>query len=739
MTFNDSNYYFIIQMKQWKKHGLALFLAFLPFLGWNQEVIQFKDSITQQPVSHVEVWLFQKGRAPQFFYSDTKGRVELRYQGKVDSIVIRAVGYKPITLTRWGPIVTIVPVEFHLGEQVITEHYHGTYSSKTPYDISIIRAREGEAVGMTSVAELLRLEPSLQVDVHPMLGTTLRLLGFGGKHVKILINGVPVIGRINGEIDLSQLPISNIERIEIVKGPMAAYYGSDAIGGVINIITRRGGKSAQIKALYESIGQYNIDLQIHTPIQKAEGGLVLGRYFFDGWDPTPDQYRRYQLWKPKQLYFAQGSFRRPLLKKTTLQWLPSIFYETLWDQGEPIITPYRAYAMDGIYTTWRSVNSLSLNGYIRPDRYLDFQFNHSLFYRTKHTYIKDMTTLHTERASDPSLNDTTFFQEWNLRGVYSMNYQNTKINYQIGYDFHLMSGMGDRVSGKRRLQEYASFASIEYRPWTSWRFRLNLRYPYNTFTPAPLVPSFHIVHEWNEFLTTKCSIGRGFRLPDMKELYLYFVDINHNIRGNPNLKPEHSWTFQVATRYMRLLHQHYALQVGFTPYWSRVNDLIQLILIDGGTNLYSYTNVSQFQSAGFTIDGAVRSPKWRLGLGWTQNWNQYEGITMPESRLNFQSNFHFLRKLSFNTILNYFIQMNQLVNDGTTYLFRSVPSYVLWDMTLKYQHKEEKGFSFQVGVKNLLDVRDLVVSGGGGVHSGGGGITAIAPGRRYLASLTWQF
>ena len=82
---------------------------------------------------------------------------------------------------------------------------------------------------------------------------------------QILVDGIPVIGRTNGNIDISQLSLTNIERVEIVKGPMSTLYGTDALGGVINLISAKDTEnkfSANGIGTYESVGRYNFDLGI---------------------------------------------------------------------------------------------------------------------------------------------------------------------------------------------------------------------------------------------------------------------------------------------------------------------------------------------------------------------------------------------------------------------------------------------------------------------------------------------
>lgn len=95
--------------------------------------------------------------------------------------------------------------------------------------------------GARNLADLLERTPGMSVSSSLGTGQEVSIDGLDPKHVLILIDGRPVNGRVNDRVDVSRLPISaaDVERVEIVRGPMSATYGSEALGGVVNIITRR--------------------------------------------------------------------------------------------------------------------------------------------------------------------------------------------------------------------------------------------------------------------------------------------------------------------------------------------------------------------------------------------------------------------------------------------------------------------------------------------------------------------
>ncbi len=127
-------------------------------------------------------------------------------------------------------------------------------------------------------------ELNVRLQNDPNLGSFLQMQGLSGQNIKILIDGVPVVGRVSGSIDLNQLPLTEVERVEIVEGPMSVLYGTDALGGVVNLITRDSRCAWEVRGLahYESVGIHDTRLTIsggscQTPPQLHRRQVLLSR------------------------------------------------------------------------------------------------------------------------------------------------------------------------------------------------------------------------------------------------------------------------------------------------------------------------------------------------------------------------------------------------------------------------------------------------------------------------------
>ena len=124
-----------------------------------------------------------------------------------------------------------------LNEVVVTATRTPRSVSNLPVPVTVIGQSAIERIGALRLNEVLMEQVGLQVITDH--GTGLQLQGLSADYILILIDGEPVIGRTACTLDLTRLAVGNIQRIEIVKGPSSLLYGSEAMGGVVNIITKK--------------------------------------------------------------------------------------------------------------------------------------------------------------------------------------------------------------------------------------------------------------------------------------------------------------------------------------------------------------------------------------------------------------------------------------------------------------------------------------------------------------------
>ncbi len=142
--------------------------------------------------------------------------------------------------------------ELELGEVVVTATKTEKQLEQVTSSVSIITHAEIEQKKVDTVAGLLRAICGLDVTRSGGSGqnTSVRLRGANSGHTLVLVDGVQVNSPTLGSFDFANLTVDNIERIEIVRGPQSTLYGSDAMGGVINIITRKGAGKPRVSLTF---------------------------------------------------------------------------------------------------------------------------------------------------------------------------------------------------------------------------------------------------------------------------------------------------------------------------------------------------------------------------------------------------------------------------------------------------------------------------------------------------------
>ena len=147
--------------------------------------------------------------------------------------VILTIGGAKLSFTAIEPKTDL----FQMDEVVITGTKTERRLKDTPVITEVITRSEIEATGAENIGEVLEHRVGIVVD-RDAHGDGVQLQGLDSDYILILLDGEPQVGRIAGKIDLARIAIENVERIEIVKGASSALFGSAAMGGVINVITR---------------------------------------------------------------------------------------------------------------------------------------------------------------------------------------------------------------------------------------------------------------------------------------------------------------------------------------------------------------------------------------------------------------------------------------------------------------------------------------------------------------------
>ncbi|MDQ3049765.1 MAG: TonB-dependent receptor [Bacteroidota bacterium] len=641
--------------------------------------------------------------------------------------------------------INLVAKNVKLEEVVVTSEYAPRTPGESVHAVAVINRQQIDNQAAPDLQSLLSQQLTMRVSQDPALGSGLIMNGLSGQNIKILVDGVPVIGRLDGNIDLGQMILTNVERIEVVNGPMAAAYGTDAAGGVINIITKQAidrQYQAGINLLYESVGQYNADIFAGYAHGKSAFLINGGRNYFDGWSEADTG--RWQEWKPKEQYFGNIKYRFTH-KNLILGYQLSAFHEKLSNKGVPRLSPYFAYAFDQFYTTIRLTNQLNGSYILNRDWSVSGTVSHSYYHRTKNTYRKDLVSLNETLLPGVEDQDTTIMNSWMSRMVFSRAKSNTRINCQAGIDLSVDNADGSRFKNDvKQSGDYAAFASAEYKITGNLQVKPAIRVSYNTDYNSPVVPSIMFKYDFPKNLQARISYGKGYRAPGIKERYLYFVDINHNIQGNENLQPEYSDNYFVALN-KKSVTGKIAHNTQLSGFYNDIRNLITLAQPNPDASLFTYINIGNFSTHGGSLTHSISWKNLSVngGAGMTGRYNVYADSGDFKQYIysyDFNAGVQYLfTKLNLTTAM-FFKYNGKLpgykLNDDNTITQFSNDSYRFLDVTIR------KGFFNNIlyvgtGVKNILNITHVNAFSQGAAHSASGNEQAVGTGRTLFVRLQY--
>jgi len=732
---------------------LALITYALFFLICYTEAQEIKirviDDSDGQPVPFCHICCENKETGKQEYHvGDINGEATVALAENV-ILSVSAMGYENYLESAPGADelfeIRLKPSYFGLDEVVVTGQYKPVSVDKSIYNIKYIGKPSIENQAANTMAELLSKELNFRINNDPSTGASLDLQGISGENVKILLDGVPVIGRLDGNIDLSQINLDNVDHIEIVEGPMSVIYGSNALAGVVNIITRENKYSqfrTGVQGYYESVGVYNLNGSLDTRFGNHGLSFVGGRNFFGGYSLVDSV--RSQEWKPKEQYNggASYSFRK---KKTSLKYKFDFFRENLLDRSD-LFPPYYEKGTDTWFTTTRINNSLHFDQKLKAGNNIHVLAAYSYYDRRKAKYLKDLTTLDTVLIPNPEEHDTSTFHSITARGGFNHALEDGKLDYQIGFDINTEYGEGKRMQGgEEMIGDYALFASLQWHLSENFTFQPALRGSYNTKYDSPLTPSLNIKWEAKNTIV-RASYARGFRAPSLKELYLQFYDSNHQIEGNEELVAETSNNFNLTLTNNTSIYSA-PLKIKAKVFYNIIEDRISLIQVDPDNPLhYKNANTDHFESVGGDVSlGSYPLKFLSLDAGFSyigrkdSYYQSDEFIFSPSVIANLSVKF-LNSKATANLFYKYSgkYPMHTFVSDDEVALYY-MDAYNNLDLNLAIKLFRQQ-IRLSTGVKNIFDNTQLQGTSGGSGHGGGDGASSLVGwGRTYFVGINYNF
>lgn len=402
-------------------------------------------------------------------------------------------------------------------------HQLETYSlplSSIPLPVLIVGEQEMAQTGYIDLNNILSEQTGIVAVPDQSGGAGIQIQGLESDYTHVLIDGVPLIGRKLGFVDLNRMAVGDIDHVEIIKGPASSRYGSGALAGVIDIITKKTGKkgiSGSVSGRYETFKTSDLNLNVAY----TRGGLsasVFGDYekrlggnIGRDADWTVEPYRNYTI----QPLFSYAWNNRI---QTTVQ--ARVFKQ---DQdierqsGKDKTFEYNIYSKTNFKTTEKWSQMLIL-------------------YVT--SYRSDLNIKKSGETGSLLQNDyreKLFRPEW--RSVWDFNEKN---RLTIGMGVNLNSLEKSTFANKISNDSYYVFSHCEYKPAKWFNLLLGARYDKNENYKPRLTPEISARVQLGERFALKSTVGMGFKAPALRQLYLNWYNplVGYSVFGYEILAQE---------------------------------------------------------------------------------------------------------------------------------------------------------------------------------------------------------
>lgn len=641
-----------------------------------------------------------------------------------------------------------------LQEVVVTGYSSPYVLSRSIYNTRIVSQRTIREKGATRMEDILNTTVGFRMRPDNLLGETdFELMGAGGNNLKVLIDGVPMLDRGENKQSLGQIDVSSIERIEIVEGPMSVLYGTDALAGVVNIITHGNNakrSSASVLLQEESLGGSYAPLYgkgLHrqsVSFRSASvggwyGGAGISHYANSGWRVNKEE--RNYTWNPKKQLMPHiyGGYADSIWR---IHYRLDYVHERVDVAGKEM----KLTTVDDKILTHRATHQLQTS-YKRSGWQLEnvFSFQHYL----RNTFRSYLNMEYPEQSTEEKRDDSRYTA---LFDRLSFSWTPARqISLLSGWEIQADKGMGSRISGHRGVVTNALFASADYGIGNSLVIRPGVRaVTFSNDRKIRVLPSLHIRWTVSERMTVRLSWAYGFRAPKLRELYFDFQDADHNIVGNPELKPEQSYSMMAHLTRQLVKTDRIQLESqigGFFNHFS--NRIIQVASIEKDGQ-YTYANSYRYKTTGLSMQHRLRASSFsaELTFAYVGRYTEFEKIHNEQTDAGV-NRFRFSPEVSFSstwwirplkTSWSVFYKFtgsryNYYYNPILKYVLLGTDAYHWLDITASRQMN--KWLSCQVGVKNLLDLHSVRDTDPGAHPSGSRRF--LGSGRTLFCSLNMNF
>jgi len=472
---------------------------------------------TQSPIADANVSL--EGTSLGSITSD-KGTFQLeQVPAGTYRLVITHINFDP-----WYQTVSIQPSQASaldarlteasntLSDIVVTATRTERSVDEVPMPVQVITKEQIDQIGSFRLNEVLQEQTGLQmISDH---GSGLQMQGLSSDYILILIDGEPVIGRTAGTVDLTRLTVNNIARIEIIRGPASSLYGSEAMAGVVNIITKGNepGWNGAIGTQYRSFGTWDAQADAGYRGGRLSARMSANHLSSQGYDLTPETVS--QTLAPFQAITLAPKLAYRINDQLNLR-ISGRFYQEQ-RQDELDITENDTETRLDSEDQRSDWNLLPILEYRPNDRH-KFQFRH---YRTGYRTESSLTYQTDEGIYDLS----TFNQTFTRSEVQYDWYQSDQFILTGGAGYLREQVDATRYSDVNQFTSTYAFAQSQWQPTEEWNVVAGARYDAHSAYANRLSPKLSVGYTPNKWLSVQASFGGGYKAPDFRQLLLAFTN-----------------------------------------------------------------------------------------------------------------------------------------------------------------------------------------------------------------------
>lgn len=636
-----------------------------------------------------------------------------------------------------SPITIAKPLNLACAEASCLETIQVTTTTKTerklqdvPVRTELVSAEQVEKIHAKDLHEALQYVPGLQLrPIHGKTGYGVWLQGLDANRVLVLVDGHPVSASTGSAVDTTQIAVTDIERIEIVKGAVSAMYGTSAMGGVVNIITKKpseafsasvtasGGSWLEQNATDNPAAMRHIKAQTKVNGDKLSFGLMGDIRNADGFKVNPDAYNT-QGWAGYKSNLGLQLEYRP--SDSTKFWVTPRFYQ------EDLLN--KTLEHNPPFYTRVEKKELTTTEYIGAG-----------FSKKHHSGVDWEVRLMDERFDAESQQDKsgTTYVDQQRDTLIEQNQVSAQVNIPLGE--HLLT-LGAQSSTQKMsvLQTKRSSAVNEEKilevdneqaqanEWfaqDSWFLsdqlellpgaRLHQDDQFGDYL-APMLNGIWRQDLSSGQLNIRLGAGNGYRVPNLKERY-YIFDHSHlgyKILGNDQLEPESSVSFQAGVEWLPKTGARFE----FSLFRNNITNLIETDQDEAASAaenllIYRYRNFEKALTQGLElswVDSITNHLKLDAAYTFMHAEDLNSGKTLP-NRPEHQVKLGVDWTTPINglgVLLKASFQSEQFENSSNT---NTTPAFTTWDFKANYQL--DRHWLFFAGIDNLTNIqKDFTVA-----------------------------